>query len=173
MANDYPLYCYDGLSNHDFAGWYSVSSPTKCNDFCFWKQPDEYYEYSSATTGNVSYTTADPHQMTKTFNGATWGCLINATGDDNNWNNAFDIYQDYNGGTFPHLKCSRGAGQRLKSTAQDLANSIYFWWAALSVAIFILGVEMVWLIRRRRWTNRATSSNRDHKDSVVVDASNE
>lgn len=151
-----PLYCYSGLSNDEFAGWYAVSSSSQCKDFCFWKQPDG--------DGNLGYTTGNPHQLTRTLSGGVWGCLIDALGDDDTWSTAFDIYEDYSGHntTFPHLKCSLGAGQKLKSVWQDLANSIAFYWVALLVAIFIMIGEVV-ILRRRRQRRRSLN------DLVVVD----
>jgi len=154
MANDHtdpppPLYCYGGLSNDEFAGWYPVSNSNKCNDFCFWKQPDEYYTYDGKNM--FGYTTADPHQLTQTLNGGTWGCLKDATGDDDTWSTAFDIYADYKGynTTFPHLKCSRGPGQTLKSTWQQLANSIAFFWVLMLVSMFIIILEVLIFLRLR------------------------
>ena len=34
-AADYPLNCLDDLSD-GFSGWFAVSDPNQCNDFCFW-----------------------------------------------------------------------------------------------------------------------------------------
>mmetsp|Transcript_11756 Transcript_11756/g.21974 ORF Transcript_11756/g.21974 Transcript_11756/m.21974 type:complete len:715 (+) Transcript_11756:137-2281(+) len=151
MSNDYPLFCFNGLSSDVFAGWYSgISSASRCQDFCFWKQPDAYYQQE----GNLTYEIADPHQITELPNGATWGCLVDATGEDITWRNAFDIFEDYgsssSNGTFPHLKCSRGAGQQLKSTVQDVARSISFWYALLFVTIFILGCQIFYFCFHRR-----------------------
>ena len=146
MANDEidpPLYCYGGLSNDEFAGWYAVSSSKNCNDFCFWKQP--IGENQSISTK------ADPHQSTRTPSGAKWGCLMDATGDDDTWNTANEIYEDYEGDEiFPYLKCSRGAGQTLKSTGQELMKSKAFFWFMLWSSIFIVVLEIMLLMRRRR-----------------------
>jgi hypothetical protein len=147
MAKDYPLFCYSGLYNDDFAGWYSaLSSSTECKDFCFWKQPGQYYE------GNLSYTTADPHQFTKARNGATWGCLVDAMGKDVTWKNAFDLYEDFSmyNETFPYLRCAKGPGQKLNSTLQDLSRSPAFWWTILLFALIVDMVQVIMCLRKKR-----------------------
>ena len=148
MANDYPLFCYSGLSSDDFAGWFSaMSSSTECKDFCFWRQPPEYYD------GNTSYTTADPHQLTQSKNGATWGCLVDATDEEITWNNAFDIYEDFSlsNTTFPFLRCSRGPEQQLKSTLQNLSRSKGFWFTVLFLSLAIHMTQVIiYVLRKRR-----------------------
>jgi len=147
MEEDCPLFCYRGVRNDDFAGWYSaVSSSTECKDFCFWKQPGEYYE------GKLSYTTADPHQFTQSPNGATWGCLVDATGKEATWKDAFDLYEDFSmyNETFPYLRCARGPGEKLKSTMQDLSRSKACWWTILLFALIINMVQVIMVLRKRR-----------------------
>lgn len=150
QSSDPPLYCYNGLFNDKHAGWYSVSNSRTCNDFCFWRQPQEYYD--DGNEYNYGYTAADPHQLTETLNGGQWGCLMDAVGDDKTWVNALEIYEDYstNNATFPHLKCPRGAGQKLRSKGQELANSAWFFSLIILAIIAIIVLEVVVYIWRRR-----------------------
>lgn len=173
MSNDYPLFCFNGLLSDDFAGWYSgISSASQCKDFCFWKQPDAYYQ----DQGNVSYEIADPHQVTQLPNGASWGCLVDADGEDITWRNAFDIYENYSSsnGSFPHLKCSGGAGQKLTSVGQDIVRSVSFWYVLLFVIIVLLAAQMFyfWFRRRKRGNNGPTQQGKEGDDShdVITEA---
>jgi hypothetical protein len=172
MSTDYPLFCFNGLSSDDFAGWYSgISSASQCKDFCFWKQSDAYYQEQ----GNLTYEIADPHQVTQLPSGATWGCLVDADGEDITWRNAFDIYEDYGSSndTFPHLKCSRGAGQKLKSTGQDVVRSASFWYVLLLLTIFIFAIQIFYFCcPRKRGNNFPTQVQEGdgHHDTVTAEA---
>ncbi len=45
-TNDYPLNCIDNLSD-GFSGWFAISNPRKCNDFCYWHHESPQTDYES------------------------------------------------------------------------------------------------------------------------------
>lgn len=87
-GDDYPLNCVDSLSD-GFSGWFAISNPRKCNDFCFWNVVDNYNEENDG--GGSRYTalnTADPHQTTVIYDAknsslaiAYWVCIYDSADD--------------------------------------------------------------------------------------------
>jgi len=84
---------------------------------------------------------------------------MDAVNDDITWKNAMDLYQDFNSidgnsidfsPTFDHLRCSRGAGENLSSSMQDLFMSAPFWYSAMFVSISVIVTECAWYWRRRK-----------------------
>lgn len=167
----HPLNCYSGLSNDDFAGWYAVKDKRKCNDFCFWKQPDEYYykeekdmnnSMNSTSSSSSTYSTADPHQSTIIMEtNAKWVCLFDSASDktmfdiihqQNNENENMKVFYDEDILKFDPLRCTRGAGEVLHSNGQIVVSSISFWSIVTVTCIIIFVLQIVSLIMsRRKW----------------------
>lgn len=112
MTNDgdYPLNCIDDTGD-GFSGWFAISNPRLCNDFCYWQVVASYRTTSSASGGSNedegandndtaynSRNTANPHVQsviyyTPTTNNnetdtvpapvalAYWTCLFDVSSD--------------------------------------------------------------------------------------------
>ncbi|KAL3778783.1 hypothetical protein HJC23_002689 [Cyclotella cryptica] len=87
-TSDHPLNCLSDTGD-GFSGWFAISNPRKCNDFCYWAIDtgggDDGDEYDGDEAGYTSYNTADPHHTTVIINNdfsAYWVCVYNAAGDD-------------------------------------------------------------------------------------------
>mmetsp|Transcript_23398 Transcript_23398/g.47354 ORF Transcript_23398/g.47354 Transcript_23398/m.47354 type:complete len:820 (-) Transcript_23398:48-2507(-) len=177
--NDYPLNCIDNLSD-GFSGWFAISNPRKCNDFCYWHHEpikadsgnddennavtddDENNNDEDGSSGQyTAWNTANPHKTTmikkseKSRQSAYWVCVYDAVDDSilashaegKSW---VDTWQKFipmddtligdDGVPFPFLRCQKGAGERLKTTAGELAKSAPFWesWIVLAT-LFYLG----------------------------------
>jgi hypothetical protein len=151
--NQYPIKCWSGFKD-GFSGWYAVSNPRRCTDFCFWETSTEY------TSANV----ADPHQTTflSTLESTSvWRCALNVADDLDLWSNVDTklTAPGHFGASFAHLQCSRGAGEELERPSDRLANSPPFWWFltfAGTIAILIQLVRLsVSVVRRKRESGTA------------------
>lgn len=103
--NDYPLNCIDNLSD-GFSGWFAISNPRKCNDFCYWhheplQADSENEDENNAVTDDdennddddrsssqyTAWNTANPHKTTiiekseKSRQSAYWVCVYDAADD--------------------------------------------------------------------------------------------
>ena len=146
-TNEYPLLCVTGLSDDPFAGWFDVSNDGKCNDFCFWSGPNR--------TNVLEWMVADPHQKTTTPAGATWGCFMDAAGEEVMIQELDVYYEDYSGDTFDYLRCSRGAGEVLVSNMEAWLRSRIFWSVAICITLLIFGMEIAYFRRTRKKRNFA------------------
>ena len=161
-AADYPLNCLDDLSD-GFSGWFAVSDPNQCNDFCFWDHDHE----TNSTDQDVGYT-ADPHETTaiKLPDGSFsyWKCVYDSAGDDflvsqatgSRW---IDHEQGDGGTTFPHLRCQKGAGEKLTVWSGEIVKARWFWevWIVLSSLVFVAEVGVLARLSRRRRNGRFRS----------------
>lgn len=144
-TDEYPLSCVNGLINDAFAGWFAVSDDGKCNDFCFWSGPNN--------TNVLERMVADPHQQTTTQTGDYWGCFMDAAGDEVMIQDIDTYYEDFSGDTFDYLRCSRGAGEVLVSNFEAWLESRIFWGVAISISLLILGMEIVFFVKKRKSRN--------------------
>lgn len=171
MTADYPLNCLSNTGD-GFSGWFAISNPTICNDFCYWSTSD------SSTDSEEEYTafnTADPHRITVISNGnktAYWECIFDSAGDEiltsaavgERWVDAYRRYiegevsasSDVNGIPFPYLKCHKGSGEKLSTWDRELVQSALFWkcWIVIcsSVVLFqIMAGVWYWKRRKRRY----------------------
>jgi hypothetical protein len=89
-TDDYPLNCISDTGD-GFSGWFAISNPRKCIDFCYWsvstnKDSNEQSDDDDITDGYNAYNTADPHHTTFIQeNGnaiAYWTCAYESSGDD-------------------------------------------------------------------------------------------
>ena len=152
-VDDYPLNCLDGLSD-GFSGWFAVSDPNQCNDFCWWD-----HEQTNTTAPSVGYT-ADPHETTAielpdgSF--SYWKCVFDSAGDDFLLSQATGSrwidHERGDGATFPHLRCHKGAGEKLKIWSGEVVKARWFWefWIVLSSLIFVAEVGVLARLSRRR-----------------------
>ena len=109
-SSQYPIKCYSGFRD-GFSGWYAVSNPRKCRDFCFW-------EVSTIGDADVEYApsnVADPHQTTflSTLESTSvWRCALNVASDAEPWSNVETklTAPGHFGASFSHLQCARGVG---------------------------------------------------------------
>lgn len=133
-----PLRCFFNLEDDDFSGWFAITNPFSCNDFCFW---------------NSSNHTKDPHQATTfTENNSSWYCAYNAALDDRRWNIVLAESVPFEG-NFDYLRCSRGPLETISSSTQRVIKSQALWVSFLASALGLLIIESgiaVFLIRRRK-----------------------
>ena len=106
MASDYPLNCIESTGD-GFSGWFAITNPRQCNDFCYWSVDKKKKSSSASDDTNEnkddneddSYTalnTANPHETTVIYNAAStnndttwsteeavahWVCIYNSAGD--------------------------------------------------------------------------------------------
>lgn len=163
-VDDYPLNCLDSLSD-GFSGWFAVSDPNQCNDFCFW----DHEQTTTNSTGEQQVTyTADPHETTAielpdgSF--SYWKCVFDSAGDGFLLSQATGSrwidYVQGDGATFPHLRCHKGAGEKLKIWPGEIVKARWFWelWIILSSLIFVAEVGVLARLSRRRRNGRFRSS---------------
>lgn len=175
-----PLNCYSGLANDDFAGWYAVKEKTKCNDFCYWKQPpstsiNESDDRNGTSTKTTLPSTADPHQTTITKTNAKWVCLMNGAGDETTFDDIIHaddnpkihtkVFYDENILRFNYLQCSRGAGELLHSNGQIVMESVVFWsiMIVLCLILYIAQIRYI-LLQRSRQTYVQCAIDNFHDD---------
>jgi hypothetical protein len=175
-----PLNCYYRLSNDPFAGWFAVGDKNRCNDFCFWKQSEQYY----ASNLSIPFSILDPHQATITDDNAKWTCLLNSASDDVSLTNAFDdvydaastiVFYDEDIDKVPFLRCSRGAGEQLQSNTQIIMSSVVFWSIAIGF-ILILLIYQIWyfiLSKRRRHFYHDTMNSFHNELEMDLDNDND
>lgn len=101
---------------------------------------------------------------------------MDAVDDEITWRNAMDIYQDFNSNvnsndfsTFDHLRCSRGAGETLSSSLQDLFVSAPFWYSLMFVSISLILAEVYWYRIRRRDVTRILTNEHQSNDFEIVE----
>jgi hypothetical protein len=111
---DYPLNCIDDTGD-GFSGWFAISNPRQCNDFCYWKLPDSVQQTTQNGTTNsttsaggglvyAAWNTANPHKSTviSTPSSGTsyWTCIYDSANDktlvslaqDERWIDSFQKY---------------------------------------------------------------------------------
>jgi hypothetical protein len=74
--DDYPLNCIDSTGD-GFSGWFAITNPRKCNDFCYWRKEttknstnDDANEENNGGDRYTSRNTANPHQTTVIYDDA-------------------------------------------------------------------------------------------------------
>lgn len=158
-TGDYPLNCIEETGD-GFSGWFAISNPRQCNDFCFWHVPSAPNATSSSSY--AAWNTANPHRSTvihTPFGNAYWTCVYDSAGDDvmvsvangESWVDSWhkhvshkdDMLQVANGVgddvPFTFLRCQKGAGERLKTWTGEVVKSSAFWegWIALASVILV------------------------------------
>jgi hypothetical protein len=90
MADDYPLNCLTDTGD-GFSGWFAISNPKKCNDFCYWSITyisDNATASSSDSREQYQYTvfnTANPHNVTVVIHDnftSYWECVYDSASDN-------------------------------------------------------------------------------------------
>jgi hypothetical protein len=153
-----PLKCYTGTGD-GFSGWYAISDPRVCNDFCFWRLEDndvDEYEYNASNT-------ADPHQITRTPS-SKWVCVLNVgQSKDVTWDNLWDssVSEFSSPEKFQYLRCNRDAAQQLSTIPDAMATSSVFWCLILTISMAFMLWEGCWLIKRKR-------QQQDHRNREEV-----
>ena len=169
INNDYPLNCINEVDD-GFSGWYAISNPRKCNDFCYWHLPTT--DDGDNTTTTLAYTawnTANPHVSTVVHSPegtSYWTCIYDASEDETtvetasgeSWVDSWKQYNtsfsdsdtvnehDSNDVPFPFLRCQKGAGEKLKTWSGELVKSDVFWESWIVIVSLILIGEMIALV---------------------------
>jgi len=143
-----PLRCFFNLEGDEFSGWYAISNPFTCNDFCFWSSSNQ---------------TRDPHQSTRdSKDNTSWLCAYNAALDTRRWNVVLSEAVPYHDQRFDYLRCSRGPLQVLSSFNQRMTRSKRLWISLVSSASLLVLIEVAILIyfihRRKRLRTRISYS---------------
>ena len=163
---DYPLNCLNDVGD-GFSGWFAISNPRKCNDFCYWNLPPDNNSNSSNSTSSsgrsyAAWNTADPHHSTvidTPVGTAYWTCIYDSADDkdllskvtEQRWVDSWEKHwphnhndpkpsQDVNNNIpFPYLRCQKGAGEHLKTWSGDVVKSAVFWetWIVLASLIYV------------------------------------
>ncbi|KAL9184644.1 hypothetical protein ACHAXT_012614 [Thalassiosira profunda] len=159
-SSSYPLNCIDDTGD-GFSGWFAISHPRQCNDFCYWDLPAN------------AWNTANPHRTTAidTNNGTVyWTCIYDSAGDSllvsdavgERWVDSYARYAPHlavkgdgannSNVKFPFLRCQKGAGERLKTRAGEAVKSAAFWegWIAVASLILVAELALFYFYRRRR-----------------------
>ena len=95
----YPLNCIDDTGD-GFSGWFAISNPRRCNDFCYWKLPPEDEDRRTNQNGTNSsstsaadesrlvyaaWNTANPHKSTVISTPSSgvvyWTCVYDSAND--------------------------------------------------------------------------------------------
>lgn len=193
VDDDYPLNCiervYDG-----FSGWFAITNPRKCNDFCYWDIVETNHSQGSRYT---ALNTADPHQTTVIYDDADnftravahWVCMYDSADDETlashasgdkwiyTWNHYVDkstINSFNNDNTmdnvnvpFPFLRCHKGAGENLRTYAGDAVQSPFFWQSWIMLCSSVIFIQAVMLCTKKRI--RYDRLNIFTAESVVMD----
>mmetsp|Transcript_2949 Transcript_2949/g.6460 ORF Transcript_2949/g.6460 Transcript_2949/m.6460 type:complete len:839 (-) Transcript_2949:341-2857(-) len=171
MANeednkDSPLNCIDDTGD-GFSGWFAISNPRRCNDFCFWDLPDSNASYAA-------WNTADPHRVTvletpEGINKAHWTCVYDSASDKvkvsqakgERWIDSWEKYSNNhpelavnkeNGNApFPYLRCQKGAAEKLKTWSGEVVRSASFWesWIVLASLMYVGEMVAAFLFYKR------------------------
>ena len=168
-SSQYPIKCYSGFRD-GFSGWYAVSSPLKCKDFCFW-------EVSTIGDADVEYTpsnVADPHQTTflsTSDSTSVWRCALNVASDAELWSNVETklTAPGHFGASFSYLQCARGAGEELETSSDRLAKSSPLWWfltIAGSIVMLIQLFALLVLVARGGRNSAGVDVNNNEYDFV-------
>ncbi|KAL7448600.1 hypothetical protein ACHAWC_000762, partial [Mediolabrus comicus] len=198
MASDYPLNCIDSTGD-GFSGWFAITNPRQCNDFCYWSVDKKKKSASDDTNENEddneddSYTalnTANPHETTVIYNAAStnndttrskeeavahWVCIYNSADDKtlvsqaegekwiDTWHKYLDkrtmstlspTLHDDDGKNnninvpFPYLRCTKGAGENLRTLPGDAANSSTFWESYILLCSVIIIAQIAVVVAR-------------------------
>ena len=97
--DDYPLNCIDDTGD-GFSGWFAISNPRQCNDFCYWQLP------SQNGSSYAAWNTANPHMSTVVstpIGTAYWTCAydsaddttIAAVAEEHRWDDSWRKYYMY------------------------------------------------------------------------------
>ena len=91
VDNDYPLNCIERVGD-GFSGWFAITNPRKCNDFCYWNVVEANNNSNEESDRGSRYTalnTADPHQTTVIYDAdnftravAHWVCIYDSADDE-------------------------------------------------------------------------------------------
>lgn len=86
VDDDYPLNCIERVDD-GFSGWFAITNPRKCNDFCYWDVVET--NNNSRDSRYTALTTADPHQTTLIYDAdnftravAHWVCIYDSADDE-------------------------------------------------------------------------------------------
>ena len=171
--DDYPLNCIDDTGD-GFSGWFAISNPRQCNDFCYWQLP------SQNGSSYAAWNTANPHMSTVVstpIGTAYWTCAYDSADDttiaavaeehrwDDSWrkyysppkedgkSNLEDVIENV---PFPYLKCQKGAGELLKTWSGDVVKSAAFWesWIMLASLIVVGEIVALCIFRKRGKSTR-------------------
>ena len=132
ITGNYPLNCIDDTGD-GFSGWFAISNPRQCNDFCYWQLPSH----------------ANPHKSTVVstpIGTAYWTCAYDSADDktmasvteEHRWVDSWRKYsfppkdgkshlEDIENVPFPYLKCQKVAGELLETWSGDVVKSAAFW----------------------------------------------
>jgi len=153
-----PLRCFSNLEGDDFSGWYAITNPFSCNDFCFWSFNNQ---------------TSDPHQSTTHVdnNASLWLCAYNAAMDDRRWNVVLAESIPFNKDKFEYLRCSRGPLENINPFTQRIITSKGTWVSLVTTALILSILEisiLIYLIHRRKRVSRVRLSPTDTTRSSVT-----
>lgn len=190
MTDDYPLNCITDTGD-GFSGWFAISNPKQCNDFCYWSTPTD----TSDSQEYSAFNTANPHNVTMITNGNVtyyWECVYDSASDNvltldavgERWvdsyrrfvkgetaSSATTIMND--GVPFPYLKCQKGSGEELSTWDGELVQSALFWECWIAVCLGVLLVQLIvgglyWKKRRRRYRMIRSSTGDVSSDSAGI-----
>jgi hypothetical protein len=190
MTDDYPLNCITDTGD-GFSGWFAISNPKQCNDFCYWSTPTD----TSNSQEYSAFNTANPHNVTMITNGNVtyyWECVYDSASDNvltldavgERWvdsyrrfvkgetaSSATTIMND--GVPFPYLKCQKGSGEELSTWDGELVQSALFWECWIAVCLGVLLVQLIvgglyWKKRRRRYRMIRSSTGDVSSDSAGI-----
>ena len=136
----YPIKCYGSLSD-GFSGWYAVSDPSLCNDYCYWNPTSENFTKFDRFNSN------NPHAVTE-MEGAFWTCILNADDPKVNWGNAMITNRGYFGDKFDYLRCNRGVSELVE---EGIVEDPSFWGILLVIAVFL---AVLFVFAYFRWAKR-------------------
>lgn len=167
--DDYPLNCIDETGD-GFSGWFAISTPSQCKDFCYWEVGNASYSYAA-------WNIADPHHTTVVdspiIGTSYWTCIYDASDDKTTlsiakgerWIDSGQKYypsshnnNDLHGANpgenvpFPYLRCQKGAGERLKTWTGDIVRSATFWesWIVIASLIYMGEFVALFLFYKKR-----------------------
>ncbi|KAL7555180.1 hypothetical protein ACHAWF_018990 [Thalassiosira exigua] len=162
---DYPLNCVDDAGD-GFSGWFAISNPRRCDDFCYWRPPPG----GGDSPDDAAWKPADPHRsaVARTpYGDAHWTCAYDGAGDETkassvvgeSWIDSRHRFSRPGGGggadddddaPFPYLRCQKGAGERLKTLPGEAVKSAAFWegWIAVASLVYV-GEAFLFFVWRR------------------------
>jgi hypothetical protein len=209
--DDYPLNCVDSTGD-GFSGWFAITNPRKCNDFCYWSletnstnnNDDDNQENEGRYT---SRNTANPHLTTVIYDDAKnnhdssppitttayyWVCIYDSADDKtlisqvngekwiDTWHDHLDksainninyVLNDNNHGNvpFPYLRCTKGAGEELRTYSGDAVQSYIFWqsWIFLCSLIIVIQIAALYMRYKKR-KSRYDRLNASSTESVIM-----
>eukprot|EP00984_Skeletonema_dohrnii_P011596 scaffold4632_cov124-Skeletonema_dohrnii-CCMP3373.AAC.1 len=177
-GDDHPLNCI-GSTGDGFSGWFAITNPRKCNDFCYWNVVKQIINNSTGddnkeNDGGSLYSalnTADPHQTTVIYDVnnssqeiAHWVCIYDSADDKtlvsqasgekwiDTWSNYIQNDDNIGNVPFPFLRCHKGAGEKLRTYSGDVVQSPVFWqsWIILCSLIIVIQIATLYMRCKKR-----------------------